>query len=97
MKDFFDIPFYAAELPCPLPTNVEIENALDISLEYRGQRIVGIGQHFIVKFGHRINLTERENILFVRENINICIPQAFALYSDTETGKSFIVIKRIIS
>lgn len=35
-------------------------------------------------------------MLFVRENTNICVPRVFALYSDAETGKNFIVMERII-
>ncbi|KAJ5988259.1 phosphotransferase enzyme family protein [Penicillium waksmanii] len=96
MKESFSIPFYAAELPHPLPTNSEIENAPDISLEYGGRRVVGVGQHFVVKFGQGVDLAEGENMLFVRENTNICVPRVFALYSDTKTGKSFIVMERII-
>jgi hypothetical protein len=96
MKESFSIPFYAADLPCPLPTNSEIENAPDISLEYGGRRVVGVGQHFVVKFGQGVDLAEGENMLFVRENTNICVPRVFALYSDTKTGKSFIIMERII-
>ncbi|KAJ5239926.1 phosphotransferase enzyme family protein [Penicillium chermesinum] len=96
MQDFFDIPFYATDLPCPLPTNAEIEDAPDKSLEYGGRRIVGLGQHFVVKFGQGVDLTEGENMLFVRKNTNIRVPRVFALYSDSETGKNFIVMERII-
>lgn len=96
MKASCSIPFYAADLPCPLPTNSEIENAPGISLEYGGRRVVGVGQHFVVKFGLGVDLAEGENMLFVRENTNICVPRVFALYSDTKTGKSFIVMERII-
>ena len=96
MKESFSIPFYAADLPCPLPTDSEIENAPDISLEYGGRRVVGIGHHFVVKFGQGVDLAEGENMLFVRENTNICVPRVYALYSDTKTGKSFIVMERII-
>ncbi|KAJ5358719.1 phosphotransferase enzyme family protein [Penicillium cataractarum] len=35
-------------------------------------------------------------MLFVRENTNIPIPRVFALYSDPETSKNYIVIERII-
>lgn len=35
-------------------------------------------------------------MLFVRGNTNVCVPRVFALYSDTKTGKSFIVMERII-
>lgn len=96
MKTSFDIPFYATDLPCPLPTNAEIEKAPDISMEYGGRRIVGLGQHFVVKYGLGVNLTEGENMLFVRENTNVPVPRVFALYSDAKTGKNFIVMERIV-
>ncbi|KAJ5223571.1 phosphotransferase enzyme family protein [Penicillium chermesinum] len=92
----FEIPFYASHLPCPLPTNAEIENALDITLAYDGRRVVGVGQHFVVKFGVYVNLMEGENMLFVRENTNIPVPRVFALYSHPSTGKNYIVMERII-
>ena len=96
MKTSFEIPFYATDLPCPLPTGTEIENAPDISMEYGGRRIVGVGPHFVVKFGLGVTLIEGENMLFVREKTNIPFPRVFALYSDLETGTNFIVIERIL-
>jgi hypothetical protein len=33
MGTSFEIPFYATDLPSALPTDVEIENAPDISIE----------------------------------------------------------------
>ncbi|KAJ5899485.1 hypothetical protein N7495_004229 [Penicillium taxi] len=96
MNTPFKVPFYATELLCPLPTFTEIENAPDICMISGGRRIVGVGQYFGVKFGPGVNLIEGENMLFVRENINIPVPRIFALYSDPETGKNFIVMERII-
>ena len=96
MRNSFEIPFYATDLPCPLPTDAEIENAPDISLEYGGRRIVGVGLHFVVKFGPGVNLLEVENMLFIRENTNISVPRIFALYSNPESGKNYIVVERII-
>ncbi|CRL23602.1 unnamed protein product [Penicillium camemberti] len=59
-------------------------------MEYGGRRIVGVGQHFVVKFGLGVDLIEGENMLFVRENTDIPVPRVFALYSDPKTGKNFI-------
>lgn len=94
-EDVLDIPFYGTDLPCPLPSSAEIENAPDISLEYGGRRIVGVGQHYVVKFGLGVNLIEGENMLFVRENTNVPVPRVFALYTDPSTGKNYIVMERI--
>lgn len=96
MQTSIDVPFYATELPRPLPTGAEIENAPDISMECGGRRIVAVGQHFVVKFGLGVNLLEGENMLFVREKTNIPVPRVFALYSDPKTGKNSIVMERIL-
>jgi hypothetical protein len=87
MNTPFEIPFHAADLPCPLPTSAEIENAPDISLDYGGRRVVAVGQHFVVKFGLRVNLIEGENMLFVQGNTDVPLPRVYALYSDPNTGK----------
>lgn len=96
MRNIFQIPFYAIDLPHPLPTDAEIETAPDISMEYGGRRIVAVGQHFVVKFGLGVNLIEGENMLFVRENTNLRVPRVYALYTSPESGKNFIVMERII-
>ncbi|KAL4992660.1 phosphotransferase enzyme family protein [Aspergillus falconensis] len=79
-EKFLQIPFYAIDLPCPLPTDAEIESAPDISMEYGGRRIVAVGQHFVVKFGLGVNLIEGENMLF----------------TSPESGKNLIVMERMI-
>lgn len=96
MKTSFKIPYYADDLPCPLPTDAEIENAPDISLIYGGRRVVGVGQHFVVKYGLGVNLIEGEHMLFVRENTNISVPRVYAIYSNPESGKKYIVMERIV-
>lgn len=94
MTNSFDIPYYAIDLPCPIPTDAEIENAPDISESYGG-RVVGVGQHFVVKFGLGIDLIEGEDMLFVQENTNIRVPRVYALYTNSESGQRFIIMERI--
>jgi hypothetical protein len=65
-------------------------------MEYGGRRIVGVGLHFVSKFGVGINLIEGENMLFVQENTNVPVPRVFALYSNPETRKNYIVMERIV-
>lgn len=95
MATTITLPYYAPDIPCTLPSASEIDAAPDISLEYGGRRIVGIGEHFVVKFGTGVNLVEGENMLFVQENTNIRVPRVFALYSDFATGKNYIVMEKI--
>ncbi|RJE23145.1 Phosphotransferase enzyme family protein [Aspergillus sclerotialis] len=88
------LPYYANNIPSPLPTNAEIEAAADISLEYGGRRIVEVGDHFVVKFGKGVDLIEGENMLSVSNNTNINIPRVYALYSDPTTGKNYIIMEQ---
>ena len=89
------LPYYASDLPFALPTNAEIEAATDISLQYGGRRIAEVGDHYVVKFGKGVDLTEGENMLFANKNTNINIPRVYALYSDPTNGKNYIVMERI--
>jgi hypothetical protein len=89
------LPYYAADLPSPLPTETEIDNGPDIALKYGGRRIVQVGQHFVVKFGEGVDLLEGENMMFIQENTNIPVPRVYALYSIPSTGKNYIVMERI--
>ena len=73
------LPYYANDVPAPLPTNAKIEAASEISLAYGGRRIVEIGDHFVVKFGLGVDLIEGENMLFVKENTNINVSRVYAL------------------
>ncbi|RAK85510.1 hypothetical protein BO79DRAFT_231441 [Aspergillus costaricaensis CBS 115574] len=91
MATTITLPYYARDIPCPLPTTSEIDAAPDISLEYGGRRIVEIGDHLVAKFGKGVDLIEGENMLFVQENTSIRVPRVYALYSDPSTGKNYIV------
>ncbi|KAE8348077.1 hypothetical protein BDV28DRAFT_144391 [Aspergillus coremiiformis] len=95
MATAFTLPYYAADIPCPLPTDTEIDKAPDISLEYGGRRVVAIGQHLVVKFGKGVNLTEGENKLFIHENTNIRVPKVYALYSNPSTDKNYIIMEKV--
>lgn len=61
------LPYYASDIPCPLPTTSEIDAAPDISLAYCGRRIVEIGEPSVVEFGKGVSLIEGEIMLFVQE------------------------------
>jgi hypothetical protein len=95
METSVNLPFYAKDIPAPLPTSTEIEDAEDISLAYGGRRVVKVGQHFVVKFGKGIDLVEGENMLFVQHMTNIPVPHVYALYSDSQTGKQYIIMEHV--
>ncbi|EER38934.1 phosphotransferase enzyme family protein [Histoplasma capsulatum H143] len=65
------LPYYATDVPLPLPTEAEIENAPNISPEYGGQQVVQVGSHYVMKFEKGVNLIEGENMLFVQEMTKI--------------------------
>ncbi|KAL1845525.1 hypothetical protein Plec18170_009721 [Paecilomyces lecythidis] len=95
MAPLFTVPYHATDLPAPLPTESEIDDAPDISLEYGGRRIVEVGPYFVVKFGKGVSLLEGENMMFVRRTTNIPVPRVYALYSNSGNGKNYIVMERI--
>jgi hypothetical protein len=49
----------------------------------------------VVKFGKNVNLVEGENMLFVQENTNVPIPQVYALYSNPQMDKNYIIMECI--
>ncbi|PYH88614.1 phosphotransferase enzyme family protein [Aspergillus ellipticus CBS 707.79] len=75
MTRFVEFPYYATNIPCPLPTIAEIDAACDISLDYGGRRVVEVGTHYV--------------------NTNVRVPRVYALYSNSDTGKNYIVMERI--
>lgn len=95
MTTTINLPYYAGDLPCQLPTEAEIDEAPDIAEQYGGRRVVAIEPHFVVKFGIGTELLEGENMIFVRGNTNIRVPRVYALYTNTDTGKKYIVMERI--
>ncbi|KAG8410761.1 hypothetical protein J3458_016858 [Metarhizium acridum] len=96
----YPIPYVAASdrLPEPLPTDATIRCSSKVLKAGYGRRIVRVGEHFVVKYGVLVSLTEGENMLFVRETCDISVPQVFALYSriDPSGAKvSYIVMEYI--
>ncbi|PYI05492.1 phosphotransferase enzyme family protein [Aspergillus sclerotiicarbonarius CBS 121057] len=95
MASTVELPYYATDLPSPLPTEADIDAAPDISLAYGGRRVVKIGTHFVVKYGRGVNLIEGENMLYVQKSTSIPVPRVYALYSNPETRKNYIIMERI--
>lgn len=87
------LPYYAPNPPAPLPTDVEIDAAPDVSMEYGGRRVVEVGHHFVVKFGEGVDLTEGKNMMFVRERTKVPLPAVYALFH--KAGKNYIIMERI--
>ncbi|PWY83763.1 kinase-like protein [Aspergillus sclerotioniger CBS 115572] len=90
-----DLPYFATDLPSPLPTEADIDAAADITLAYGSRRVVAIGSHYVIKYGRGVDLIEGENMLYVRKNTRIPVPRVYALFSHPETRKKYIVMERI--
>ncbi|KAE8323079.1 hypothetical protein BDV39DRAFT_196188 [Aspergillus sergii] len=94
MATTMNLPYFATDLPCPLPTDSETNDSTAIFPKYMGRRVVAVGQHYVIKFGKQVNLLEGEN-MFVSENTNILVPRVYALYSDSARGVNYIIMERI--
>lgn len=56
-----------AILPEPSPTIDKIESATAILSESTGCKVIGVGLHFIVKYGAQVDIIEGETMLLLRE------------------------------
>lgn len=60
-----------------LPTTAEIEAATDIlSMPDNSAQVVRVREHFAVKFGNGIPLTEAENMRFIAANSRVPRPRS---------------------
>ncbi|KAL8296018.1 hypothetical protein RB600_001485 [Gaeumannomyces tritici] len=94
------IPYFATpdRLPGPLPTDAEIRGSKEVLRHGSGRRVVRVGQHYVVKYGANVSLTEGQNMHFVRETCGIPTPQVFAFYTRTlpsGTSCGYIVMEYI--
>lgn len=53
------------DLPASLPTVDKIESAVEIFSHTTGRKVVGIGPHFVVKYGRHADSLEGETMLFL--------------------------------
>ncbi|KAI9806716.1 MAG: hypothetical protein M1825_006173 [Sarcosagium campestre] len=86
-----------SELPAPLPTKDEIHASSNIikgggSRDTR--RVVIVGQHFLVKHGHRARRVEGENLLFIEQNLQIPAPLLYAIWQEPN-GELYIIMELI--
>ncbi|WQF82517.1 Putative aminoglycoside phosphotransferase, protein kinase-like domain superfamily [Colletotrichum destructivum] len=83
MGTHYPLPFFATSdlLPAPLPTPGAIAASQDILQENSGRRVVRVGIYFVVKYGAAVNLTEGENMLFIKQFSKTSTPTVYAIYS----------------
>lgn len=57
--------------------------------------MVGVGRHYVVKYGSQVDLNESETMLYVTRSTIVRVPQGFALFRDEENAKNYIIMERI--
>lgn len=91
--------FAAPDLPAPLPTTEAIAASQDVLQDYPSRRIVRVGDHFVVKYGAAVSLTEGENMLFVKQSSTVPVPTVYAIFSRRHEGNelptNYIVMENI--
>lgn len=92
-----ELPYFAehAALPERLPSFSEIRSSSNVLEEKSTHRVVGVGVHFVVKYGRGIDLMEGQNMLYVRKVTSVSVPQVYAMFHEAESGANCIVMERI--
>ncbi|KAH7176369.1 kinase-like domain-containing protein [Dactylonectria macrodidyma] len=77
------IPYYAPKETWPvptLPTLDEISQGEHLEDSWSNVCAVKVGEHFVAKFGRRVDFLEGDNTMFVKKNTNIPVPTIYAMY-----------------
>ncbi|KAG5954688.1 hypothetical protein E4U57_004213 [Claviceps arundinis] len=94
------LPYFApkSRLPIPIPSVQDIEYDAVVLHERDGRRVVRFGNHFVIKYGLDVSLTEGENMLFVRQTQPLLAPEVFALFSvETDHGRvNYIIMENVV-
>ncbi|CDF39690.1 unnamed protein product [Chondrus crispus] len=92
-----ELPYFAddALLPESLPTCSAIRSSADVLVDQSTHRVVGVGIHFIVKYGKRLDLMEGQNMLYVQQATSVSVPRVYAMFHESESSENFIVMERI--
>lgn len=91
------LPYVADDrsLPATLPTVHEIESAEEILSNTTGRKVVGIGTHFVVKYGVQVDPLEGKTIVFLAQSTLVPVPQIYAMFQDSAQDTTYIVMERI--
>lgn len=95
------IPYFApdCQLPSPLPSSENIESSAETIQEYTGRRTVRFGEHYIIKYGTNVRLTEGKNLMFLDQTQGFRVPKVFALYFEQNSegcNVNYIIMERIV-
>ncbi|KAF2128093.1 hypothetical protein P153DRAFT_367983 [Dothidotthia symphoricarpi CBS 119687] len=86
-----------ASLPANLPTLEEIEAATEILSDRTQCKVVGIGVHFVVKYGAQVDKLEGETTLFLGQSTCVPVPRVYALFQTPyrDIKRTYIIMERI--
>lgn len=93
----YNLPYVAdAEtLPATLPTEHDIESADTIFSDTTGRKVVGVGTHFVVKYGVQVDPVEGQTMLLVAQSTLVPIPRVYAIFQSATQAITYIVMERI--
>jgi aminoglycoside phosphotransferase (APT) family kinase protein len=83
------------ELPSELPTKDAIESSKGVLCEQSARKVVGVGSHFVVKYGLQADLEEGQNMIFIKSTTSVSVPKVYALFKDVESNKNYVIMERI--
>lgn len=74
-------PYFGDDLPAPLPTQEQINNADQILVEVGGRKVVRVGEHYVVKYGEATEELEVEaaTMIFLRNTTCINLPKVYTV------------------
>ena len=86
------------DLPAPLPTTSQILASNDIlkgTEAWATRKVVGVSEHFVVKYSCTNDQIEGENLLFLEQsNFRGFAPQLYAMWKEAD-GTLFLVMERL--
>ncbi|KAF2627494.1 kinase-like protein [Macroventuria anomochaeta] len=85
----------ARNLPATLPNVHEIESAEEIFSDTTGRKVVGVGTHFVVKYGVQVDPLEGKTMLFLAQSTLVPVPQIYAMFQNSAQNTTYIIIERI--
>jgi hypothetical protein len=90
-----NLPYIANKIPTRLPSDDEIFNSPEILQSGFRRRVVGIGEHFVVKHGPGTEEREGQTLLFLEQQYSSpSIPRLYAMYRRSN-GHLCIIMQRM--
>ncbi|KAK6376143.1 hypothetical protein LTS17_007394 [Exophiala oligosperma] len=72
-----------------------IKNSTEVLCDQSARRVVGVGPHFVVKYGLQVDLEEGWNMMFFKNTTSVVVPKVYALFQDAQSSQNYIVRERI--